>query len=69
MPLYTLVMWIAVCTDKQCHWERVASTQISAEFDADIHQFYDGGNWSHRVHVVEIPDDSAFRPDSLQNAA
>ena len=62
-------MWIAICTDKQCQWERTASTKISAEFDANIHQFYDGGNWSHRVHVVEIPAESAPEQDSFQNAA
>jgi len=34
IPLYTLVMWLAICTDTQCQWERVASTKSSAEFDA-----------------------------------
>jgi len=34
-----------------------------------IHQFHDDGNWSHRVHVVELPAESAPEQDNFQNAA
>ncbi len=60
-------MWKAICTDKDCQWERVSATKIGAEFDAHVHQFYDG-DWSHRVNIVEIPDEFASQHITVQNA-
>ncbi len=61
-------MWMARCTDRQCRWEGVSATRISAEFDAHIHQFYDDGDQSPRVHVFEVPDEVASPHIRVQNA-
>jgi hypothetical protein len=62
----TCTMWIAVCSNKQCQWDCLASNRISAEMYANIHVFAHG---FHHVFVVEVPAESQESQDNAADAA
>ncbi len=45
-------MWLAVCSRKQCQWDREAVTRAKAETDMGWHSLQTG----HRGAVVDIPE-------------
>ncbi len=45
-------MWLAVCSNKRCQWERSAESRVSAVTHLAWHVRQPG----HRGAVVEIPD-------------
>jgi hypothetical protein len=54
----TASMWYAICSNKDCGWDHVASSQISAMVYADSHLLDCYPQWSsHRVFIVDIPDE------------
>ncbi len=50
-------MWLAICSKRDCRWDHVASSQISAELYAHSHYIDRFLEWDHRVFVVEVPDE------------
>ncbi len=45
-------MWIAVCSNQQCKWDREAECRLSAE----LHRTWHVRQFSHRAVAVEIED-------------
>jgi len=50
-------MWIAVCSNLHCRWDHAAYGKVSASVYADGHQFERYRDGTHRVHIVNIPDE------------
>ena len=59
--------WLAVCSNPLCQWEYVTASPITALLHAHAHNFHLEGQWTHQVHIVNIPAES--EQDSFQNAA
>jgi hypothetical protein len=68
-PAYDGSMWLAICSNNDCRWDRIASSKANAEFDGHAHQFDYEGNWSDRVHAVFIPAESQSAQNTSRNAA
>ena len=47
-------MWLAVCSNRQCQWARVAPSKVTAELSAQWHQLLRAGQW-HPLAIVDIP--------------
>ncbi len=50
-------MWVAICSNKHCRWERQAPTKVTAELYAQWHQLMHEGQW-HPLAIVDIPGES-----------
>ena len=61
-------MWLAVCSI--CQWYRECADAAMADTSAKAHVLnFIGDTGSHRVHVVEIPDEPRSHQDSHKTAA
>ncbi len=61
--VHTSPMWIAVCANKDCRWDHVASSKETAMFYGHAHHFEHLRVWdaTHRVSVVEIPGEPPLK--------
>ncbi len=50
-------MWIAVCSNPHCRWDHPAYGKVSALVYADGHHVERYRDGTHRVHIVNIPED------------